>query len=176
MWIKYNCNKAGYAASWVEAKPKPVPAKEDCVSFNPARAQVKKIKNRWKIVDGSHWMFDFGKKKNEAVKSLAIIKHYKMNRSCFVGRPDPSFQYMLVGSRAPKGAMKGEDCLRFNPRTTKVKKVGNKWIIVDGSHSMFNFGKKKNEAYQALKMIKKYGFTYSCFVGRPGPSFKYLRQ
>jgi hypothetical protein len=57
-----------------------------------------------------------------------------------------------------------------------VKKVGSNWLIVDGSHSMFNFGKKKNEAYQALKMIKKYGFTYSCFVGRPGPSFKYLRQ
>jgi len=137
---------------------------------------VKKIKKRWKIVDGSHWMFDFGSKKSEAVKALAIIKHYKMNRSCFVGRPKPSFQYLLVGKSAPKGAMKGEDCLRFNPRTTKVKKVGKNWKIVDGSHSMFSFGKKKNEAYQALKMIKKYGFTYSCFVGRPGPSFKYLRR
>jgi len=176
MWIKYNCNKVGYAASWVEAKPKPVPVKEDCVSFNPTRAQVKKIKKRWKIVDGSHWMFDFGSKKSEAVKALAIIKYYKINRSCFVGRPGPSFQYLLVGKRAPKGAMKGEDCLRFNPRTTKVKKVRKKWIIVDGNHLMFNFGKKKKEAYQALKMIKKYGFTYSCFVGRPGPSFKYLRQ
>jgi hypothetical protein len=176
MWIKYNCNKVGYAASWVEAKPKPVPAKEDCISFNPRRAQVKKIKNSWKIVDGSHWMFDFGTKRSEAVKALAIIKHYKMNRSCFVGRPGPSFQYLLVGNRAPKGAMKGEDCVRFNPRTAQVKQIKGRWKIVDGSHWMFDFGKKKKEAYASLKIIKKYGFTSSCFVGRPKASFTYLRQ
>jgi len=176
MWIKYNCNKAGYAASWVEAKPKPRPAKEDCLSFNPRTAKVKKVRNRWKIVDGSHMMFDFGKKKNEAVMALAIIKHYRMNRSCFVGRPHPSFQYMLVGKRAPKGKMKGEDCIRFNPRTIKVKKIKGSWKIVDGSHWMFDFGKKEKEAYQAFKMIKKYGFTHSCFVGRPKASFQYLRK
>jgi len=39
-------------------------------------------------------MFDFGSKKAEADKALAIIKKYGFNKSCFVGRPDPSFQYM----------------------------------------------------------------------------------
>ena len=151
------------------------PVKEDCVSFDPRTAEVKQINRRWKIVDGSHWLFDFGSKSKEAKKALAIIKHYRMNQSCFVGRPDPSFQYMLVSGRAPQGSYPGEDCVSFNPRTTEVKQINGRWKIVDGSHMMFDFGNKRDEAELALRIIKKYGFTRSCFVGRPDPSFTYLR-
>ncbi len=77
-----------------------VPLKEDCISFNPATSQVKQINNDWKIVDGNHWMFSFGSLKAEAEQALKIIKHYSMNQTCFVGRPDPSFQYLLRSGTA----------------------------------------------------------------------------
>jgi hypothetical protein len=154
----------------------PRPGPEDCVSFNPATTTVKQINGHWKIVDGSHWMFDFGSNQAEARKALSIIKHYRMNRSCFVGRPNPSFKYMLVNGHAPTGAMSGEDCVSFNPATIQVKKINGSWKIVDGSHWMFDFGSNEAEARQAFAIIKKYGFTRSCFVGRPGPSFEYLRK
>lgn len=152
------------------------PIREDCVSFNPATTEVKTIGGSWKIVDGTHWMFDFGGKKDEAEKALKIIKHYRMNQSCFVGRPDPSFSYLLVSGSAPVGAFSGEDCVSFNPASTEVKNIGGRWKIVDGTHWMFDFGGKESEARQSLSIIKKYGFTNSCFVGRPAPSFKYLRK
>ena len=152
-----------------------IPVEEDCVSFNPRTAEVKQINGRWKIVDGDHWVFDFGSKRGEAELALQIIKHYRMNQSCFVGRPDPSFQYMLVSGHAPQGSYPGEDCVSFNPRTTEVKQINGRWKIVDGSHMMFDFGNKRDEAELALRIIKKYGFTRSCFVGRPDPSFTYLR-
>ncbi len=150
--------------------------KEDCLAFNPATTQVKQINGRWKIVDGSHWMFDFAGNRAEAVKSLAVIKKYKANKSCFVGRPNPSFKYLLAGNRVPTGAMPGEDCVGFNPNTAQVKKLGNRWKIVDGNHLMFDFSNNKAEAEQSLAVIKKYGATKSCFVGRPNPSFAYLRR
>jgi len=152
-----------------------VPVSEDCVGFNPATTEVKKLEE-WKIVDGGHLMFGFGTNKAEADKALAIIKHYRMNESCFVGRPDPSFSYLKVGGAAPVGAFAGEDCLAFNPATIEVKQISGDWKIVDGSHWMFSFGAKKAEAEQSLAIIKKYGFTHTCYVGRPGPSFKYLRK
>jgi len=67
---------------------------EDCVSFNPVTTTVRKIDGSWKIVDGSHWLFDFGDKESEARTAYAIIKKYGFTRSCFVGRPDPSFNYL----------------------------------------------------------------------------------
>jgi hypothetical protein len=155
----------------------PIPAvREDCVGFNPNTAEVKQYGGRWKIVDGNHAMFDFGNDENEARQALRIIKHYRMNQSCFVGRPNPSFSYLLVGGQAPAGSFPGEDCIAFNPDTIEVKRVSGSWKIVDGSHWMFDFGNKENEARQAFAVIKKHGFTRSCFVGRPGPSFQYLRK
>jgi len=72
--------------------------------------------------------------------------------------------------------MKGEDCVGFNPHTIEVKQVQGSWKIVDGNHWMFDFGSNRDEAEQSAAIIRKYGFTQSCFVGRPGPSFTYLRR
>lgn len=154
----------------------PPPPAEDCVTFNPQTASVAQINGSWKIVDGSHWMFDFGAEQVDARQSLAVIKRYQMNRSCFVGRPNPPFQYMAVGNQAPQGSMPGEDCLAFNPANIAVTQVGAAWKIVDGSHWMFDFGSSQAQAAQALQLIKQYGFTFSCFVGRPNPKFEYLRR
>ena len=150
--------------------------KEDCVSFNPQTTAVRQIDGRWKIVDGNHWLFDFGAKKAEADKAYRIIRHYGMNRSCFVGRPGPSFTYMLVNGNAPVGPFPGEDSVPFNPATIQVKQISGHWKIVDGSHWMFDFGSDRAEAEKAYRIIKKYGFRYSCFVGRPDASFSYLRR
>jgi hypothetical protein len=167
---KYHMNLVYVLYRGVEA------GREDCISFSPQRAEVRQIQGRWKIVDGSHWMFDFGSNRAEADQALRIIKHYRMNQSCFVGRPDPSFQYMLVSGQAPQGSCPGEDCVSFNPQTAQVRQVSGRWKIVDGSHMMFDFANNKAEAEEALRIIKKYGFTRSCFVGRPDPSFEYLRK
>jgi hypothetical protein len=152
------------------------PVKEDCISFNPKSANVVHAKGRWKIADGSHWMFDFGKNKKEADKALSIIKRYRMNQSCFVGRPDPSLQYMLISGSSPKRRFRGEDCISFNLNSIEVKNINGRWKIVDGSHWVFDFEGNEAEARKAFGIIKKHGFNKSCFVGRPDPSFQYLRR
>jgi hypothetical protein len=157
-------------------EPAEKPLEEDCVSFNPRTVNVLLIKGSWKILDGSHSLFDFGKNKAEAEQALRIIKHYGMNQSCFVGRPQPSFQYLLVSGKPPKGSMSGEDCVSFNPQRSRVVQINGTWKIVDGRHSLFDFGDNKSEAMTALEIIKRHGFTYSCFVGRPKASFIYLRK
>ncbi len=68
--------------------------KEDCVRFNPDKIQVKYVNGHWKIVEGSHWIMDFGKKAKEATQALNIIKAYGYDRICYVGRPDPSMTYL----------------------------------------------------------------------------------
>jgi hypothetical protein len=169
----------GFGGSrWVRVgyTPAPPPVEEDCIGFNPHTSEVRRIGGRWKIVAGSHSMFDFGNKVGEARQALRIIKHYGMNQSCFVGRPNPSFQYMLVSGNAPSGSFSGEDCIGFNPHTIEVRRIDGSWKIVDGSSWLFDFGNKEAEAREAFAIIKKHGFNRTCFVGRPNPSFKYLRR
>lgn len=149
--------------------------KEDCVNFNPKNLSVKASRGKYLLVDGNHSIKAFSNK-SEAYKAMEIIQHYGINQSCFVGRPDPSFTYMLVNGKAPIGSVSGSDCMTFNPNTIELKKINNRWKIVDGSHWVFDFENNYTEAKQAFLIIKKYGFTKSCFVGRPNPSLKYLTK
>lgn len=150
--------------------------REDCVSFNPRTAEVKRIDGRYKIVDGRQWVFDFGGKKNEARRAMGIIRHYGINQSCFVGRPNPSLKYFLISGSAPRGAVAKEDCIAFNPDRIQVKKVNGSWKIVDGKHWIFDFGNKMDEARTAFGVIRQHNFNKSCYVGRPNPSLEYMRR
>ena len=149
---------------------------EDCVNFDPAAIRLRQVNGGWKLLAGSHWLFDFGADRAAAQKALQVIERYRMNRSCFVGRPDPSFTYLLAKGGIPAGPMPGEDCLEFDPLSIRVSKIQNRWKIVEGRHWLFDFGKNEGQARRVLAIIKRYGFTHSCFVGRPKAEFTYLRR
>ncbi|PQA88454.1 hypothetical protein [Hyphococcus luteus] len=152
------------------------PFKEDCISFNPDAVSVAKKNGSWKLVQGSMWMLDAGSKKSEMNRAKTIVQHYGMNKQCFVGRPDASLEYWLAGNAAPSGGLAGEDCVSINPNGLSVKNSGGHFTIVsNGNHYAFT-APSQEEAETVIKAIKYYGFTKSCFVGRPDPSMRYLRK
>jgi murein DD-endopeptidase MepM/ murein hydrolase activator NlpD len=148
---------------------------EDCVGFNPNTLAIQASGSTFRLVDGSHVLFSFPNLP-EATAALGIIRQYRANRSCFVGRPDPSFSYLLVGTAGPAGAVSGEDCLAFNPSAIRIEALsGGQYRMVSGSQAMFVFPGML-EAGNALSAIRKHGFTRTCFVGRPDPSLQYMRR
>ena len=156
----------------------PVPCyREDCLPFDPKRVAAQKINGTWKVVDGNHWMLDFGSKEAEAKKAVKIIKHYKMNQICFVGRPsrDQLMMYFKVNSQAPSGPFPGEDAIAFNPANVAALKVGDRWKVVEGAMWMLDFGASEANARKAAWIIKHYNFTRQCFVGRPNAPMMYFR-
>jgi hypothetical protein len=152
---------------------------DDTISFNPRRARVSQINGRWKVADGDNWLLDFGSggtAGSEAQAALSLIQHYGLSRIGYVGRPNPSMTYWLVGDQAPAGAFKGEDTLSFNPSNLQVRRISGRWKIVDGEQYLLDFANSQEEAQCALKIIRKYGFTRIGFVGRPNPSMTYFRR
>lgn len=147
----------------------------DFIPFNPARARVVRAGQRWKISVDGMWLLDFPNK-SEARQALAIIKYYKMNLQCFVGRPYPSMEFYLINGSAPKGDKLCEDAIGFTPNNLEVQKIGGHWKIVEGNHWLMDFGQHQDEAWQSLSYILRYGFRYICFVGRPDPSMTYFRS
>jgi len=147
--------------------------KQDCIGFNNGNLQAKSVSGSWKIVDGDHWLLDFGSNEEEALKSLNVLQAYGFTQHCFVGRPNPPFDYWLAGDTAASGGA-GEDCIAFNNANIEAKQVSGSWKVVDGSSWLFDFGSKKAQAQDAAKLIKFHGFTKTCYVGRPGPSLTYL--
>lgn len=70
-------------------------ADDDCVRNNPETTRARFISGQWKIVDPGHQMLAFGARQSDARKAEEVIKHYRLNRQCFVGRPHPSMSYWL---------------------------------------------------------------------------------
>jgi hypothetical protein len=66
---------------------------QDCLSFNPLSASAAEIGQRWKVIDGSHWILDFGTSQENAEKAEAFIKSYGFNNICFVDRPNAPMMY-----------------------------------------------------------------------------------
>ncbi len=152
------------------------PFKDDCISFDPNAVSVAKRNGSWKLVQGSMWMLDAGQKKSEMNRARTIIQHYGVNKQCFVGRPDASLEYWLKDDAAPAGAIAGEDCVSVNPGNLSIRNNGGRFTILsNGNHAAFS-APSEEEARTVINVIKYYGFTKSCFVGRPGPSMRYLRK
>ncbi|MBK7244408.1 MAG: hypothetical protein IPH98_11190 [Saprospiraceae bacterium] len=56
-----------------------------------------------------------------------------------------------------------------------IKKLSsNQFRIESGNHLMKMFSTME-EAGNALQIIKRNGYTKSCFIGRPNPSFEYYK-
>jgi phosphohistidine phosphatase SixA len=73
---------------------------EDCLAFNLNNIRVERIQNRWKIVDGNHWILDFDQEEGEARQSFNLIQKYRFDHICFVGRPNPSMTYFTASKAA----------------------------------------------------------------------------
>jgi hypothetical protein len=172
-WTRRAANTAVSRPVRLPRKPS---GKDNCMRFNPTTLSVEQMNGRWRIVDGDHWLFDFGPNRPAARQALKVIRHYRIDRSCTVGRQDASFSYLMANSGSPTGAMAGEDCVAFEPKTLAVSKRQGRWKIVSGGHWLFDFGQSETAAHQALALIRRHGFNRSCFVGRPDADFPYLRR
>jgi subtilisin family serine protease len=150
---------------------------EDCIGLNPNNVTTQRINNSWKVVEGDNWLLDYGSDQAAAVRARDTIRHYAMNKACYIGRPGPSMVYWLVGNQAPTGAFSGEDCLPLNLAALHVQNVGGRWKIVQGNdYYVEDFGSKENEARAALNILQRYGFTRQCFVKRPNAAMQYWRK
>jgi Lysyl oxidase len=179
-WYGDNFTWAGVRLAGAAVTQLPVPCyPEDCLGFDPGNVQAVNIGGRWKVVDGSHWILDFGASQANAQKARDIIKHYGMNEICFVGRPSPTGQqlmmYFKVNGAAPAGAFPGEDAIPFNPANVVAQQAGGRWKVTEGSMWMLDFGVSEANARKAAAIIREYGFSYQCFVGRPGAPMMYFR-
>ncbi len=159
-------------------------ANEDCIYFNPDAVSVSRQSGFWnlneRLADGrTHNIIKAGDSRREANLTLALVRHYRLDQVCFVGRPDPSAVYFLTGGSAPAGAYGGDDCNPIDPAGSAVVKDNGKWKIVKdtsaGREAIMQFP-NPGEAYRTLDIWRQRDFRFSCYVGRPDPAVSYYRR
>jgi len=66
-----------------------------------------------------------------------------------------------------------EDLIEFDWRKARVKQVNGRYKILVDSMWLKDFGTNRSEAWQALRVIRRYRLNRQGFVGRPDPSMEY---
>ncbi len=141
---------------------------EDCISFDWHDVHAQFAGGAWKVVQGSMWMLDYGSDHSNAERAADIIRNYRFNKQCYVGRPNPSMSYWKRGNDVPSGDYPGDDCTENNPSTTHAQFVGGEWKLVDGSHWLLSFGSNASEAHKAEELVHNYHLNRQCWVVRSG--------
>lgn len=148
--------------------------KQDCIAINPNLLRVEKKNNTWKVTDGRSWIKSVPTRA-EAEKILNTMTHYGFTQQCFVGRPNPSFEYYLINDKTPNGSMPGEDKIQIHPMACEIKLRGNKWFLMEGNSSLKAFPNYE-EARLTLSILRRYEVKYMCYVNRPNPILTYFRR
>ncbi len=147
---------------------------EDCRPLDPDNIEIEESGDQWRLVDGDNWLLLFDELEN-AKKARDIIQFYGFTQWCFVGRPDPPFDYWLVNQAPPEKTDDvpfTEDCTGLDPDNIEIEESGDQWQLVDGDNWLLLFDEFEN-AKKARDTIQFYGFTQRCYVGRPDPPFGY---
>jgi hypothetical protein len=84
--------------------------------------------------------------------------------------------YFTVNGHAPAGPMPAEDAIGFDPARIHAEQSAGDWIVTDGVSPLLDFGQSRFNALHAVAIIRHYGFTYQCFVGRPHAPMMYFRK
>jgi len=172
----------------------------DSILIDPDNITYKKINGNYTLVDGNHRILNFGINRNAAYWAKRIIKHYKMNRICFIGRPNPSLTFFLCPGetilektsfyktillgKAPFGKFPfpssdfihvPREITNFSLKNLNIKEHRGVYTITDGKKDLFKFS-DKNEVIAAFVFIKIYGFNQKCVIEKPPHSFTYLTK
>jgi len=149
---------------------------EDCVPFDPQGVRVQREGTQWKLVDNGRPILDFGTNEDNAFRAQDVIRHYRLDRQCRLGRPQPVMQYYLAGNQAPSGWFQNEDCVAFAPGRLAVRRLGARWTVGEGDNILVETGDDREEAERALNVIRRHAFSNLCYVGRPDPPMVYFRR
>ena len=157
--------------AWVQAR-KTVVLEDDCTTFSPGDVRIIQRDGRFKVLSGEHAVADTGDSRPDAERTVAIVKHYKLSKQCYLGRPNWNFEYFLAGSKTPQQELAGESCMRFNLGGLDVDKDGPRWQLKDGVVRIKTFD-NEDQAWMAYACLRRHAFSYRCNVG---DGFTYWRR
>lgn len=109
-------------------------------------------------------------------KALNMMNEYRITQVCYVERTRPVMTYLLSDNNAPTCSLHNEDCVQFRPSRLNATGSDDGWYKLENHDLMHFFNGNKKMVDEGIYVIKKYGYTYSCHVGRPSPEFGYFRR
>ena len=137
-----------------------IPDKAECLKYG--KDIDKDGRFNWNDLDSD------GDQIPDAVERLLDLNQNRIPDMCEVSKP----------RTAPAPIESSHDgdrnCVPIRRSLIKLRREGKEWRLNDDNLSLFDFGVNRGNAEFTLSLLKKYGVTHLCYVGRKGHSLSYL--
>lgn len=131
------------------------------------------------LMDGIRVLKSFSTAAN-AQRAIQVIDHYRMTSRNTIG----PMEFFLSSGLPPGGPLAGANELQIDPAFYQVSfgiPGANDWAITqvvgNNINVLVNFGANRDQAYSALNILQRFGFTRLCWIGgtRQAPEMMYFR-
>ncbi len=147
-----------------------LPRPEQLQHFQPGSVEMTWSAEGWGLRAGTTLLKQFGRRNSEAAQALRLIRDLGLTERGVIGSPAPVLEYWLAQGQAPTGLIRGQRILPLDPATLRVDKADGQWCLCDGPRALFNFGYARQDAEQALAVLRKYSFTRLILLGEGVPT------
>jgi hypothetical protein len=149
---------------------------EDCLDVFVGALSVQEDGEGFILMNRNSRMARF-RSRAGAEQALSLLRQLDIDKSCFVGRPDPSLRYLLSRGQIPSVSTLDEDCIRFgNPDALRLNEVSGDRFQISGGNSLLFIADTREEGERIIEVIRHYGASQICFVERPNPGLSYLKR
>lgn len=152
------------------AEPQPARDEdEDCVKVYPPDVIATPTARGTVVKDFLHTLINFEADKLAAAKTVQVIRQYRFDEMCGIGRGKAKFSYWRVAGQFPKTAIAGADCVEIQPDAITAQ--GGK--VLAGSRVIADFDGDSASAVKAVQLLRSNKVNRQCFAARPNEKMVY---
>lgn len=144
-----------------------LPQKEKAVRFEGSTVTVRKFQDGWQIWSGGVMLRDFGRSQADAEEAVKVIRELRTTEWVGIGSGRPLVEYGLTNGKPHMPTFTPKVTAAIDLRSVRADNIRGVWCLRDDATIHVNFGREKEDAEQAVAVIRKYGFNRLAAIGTP---------
>jgi len=151
-----------------------LPQKEVIGRIDPNSMSVRRVNDRWAVVNGLTTVREFGANRDAAEEFVKVLRELRPTDWGTVGTARVVVEYGLTSGVASVPAFSPKTCVTIDPVSLRTELVRGVNVVRDDQNILLNFGQAREDAEQAIAVIRKYKFNRIGQIGQAGSGATFL--
>jgi hypothetical protein len=151
-----------------------LPQKETLSRIDPNGMSVRRVNDHWVVYNGTTAVRDFGTGRDDADEFVRVLRELRPTEWGTVGTGRVVVEYGLSNGAAATPAFAPKTSVTLDPATLRAEQVRGVYVVRDDANILLNFGTGRDDAEQAVAVIRKYKFNRIAQIGPAGSGATFL--
>ncbi len=151
-----------------------LPQKESLARIDANSLSARRSSDRWVVGNGLSVVRDFGTSRDDADEFVRVLRELRPTEWGTVGTNRVVVEYALTSGAAAVPAFAPKNCVSIDLASVRTEQVRGVTVVRDDQAILLNFGQAREDAEQAVAVIRKYRFNRLGQVGPVGGGATFL--